>query len=66
MTYIWNVFNDCTVNLKLPTYIYFHKINNEYKITVKIPNKKEKSFSTKKLTLKQKIENAINYLNLQS
>lgn len=27
---------------KLPTYIYFHKINNEYKITVKIPNKKEK------------------------
>jgi hypothetical protein len=51
---------------KLPKYIYFHKINNNYKVTVKIPGKKEKSFSTKKLTLKEKIENAINYLNLQS
>jgi len=55
------------LNIKnLPRYVHFHKINNSYKITVKIPDKKEKSFSSKKITLKTKIENAINFLNLQS
>ena len=51
---------------RLPKYIYFHKINNLYRITVKISDKKEKTFSSKKMPLKTKLENAIKYLNLQS
>ena len=50
----------------MPLYIYFNIVNNSETITVRIPNKKEKTFSKKKMLLEDKIKLAIEYKNLQS
>jgi group I intron endonuclease len=50
----------------LPLYIYFNIVNNTERITLRIPKKKEKSFSKKNMTLEEKIRLAIEYKNLQS
>ena len=50
----------------MPLYIYFNIVNNSETITVRIPNKKEKTFSKKNMLLEEKIKFAIEYKNLQS
>ena len=51
----------------LPLYVYYNIINGVDRITVHLPDKKEKSWSTSKLSLEEKIKNALEYLKfLQS
>jgi group I intron endonuclease len=50
----------------LPMHIYFNIINNSETITVRIPNKKEKTFSKKNMSLNEKIKLAIEYKKSQS
>ena len=50
----------------MPLYIYFNIVNNSKTITVRIPNKKQKTFSKKNMPLEEKIKLAIEYKNLQS
>jgi hypothetical protein len=51
---------DCKIKLIL------NIINNSETITVRIPNKKEKTFSKKNMSLSEKITLAIEYKKLQS
>jgi group I intron endonuclease len=51
----------------LPLYIYYNIVNDNDRITVRFPNKKEKSWSNSKLSLEEKIKNGLEYLKfLQS
>ena len=45
----------------LPIYMYYNIINDSDRVTVKIPGKKEKSFSKKEMSLKTKLRLAIEY-----
>lgn len=51
--------------IDLPMYVSYFRRNNRNvdAISIRIPNKKQKTFSSKKISLTEKIKLAINYLN---